>query len=284
MEANRAAIDEAGLALVVTLPETPVWMSVDPTRLVQVLSNLLNNATKFTDTGGTVVVNAEVGHDAAADSLRLSVTDNGIGISRAMLPRVFELFAQAEHDGHRPQPGLGIGLSLARRIVELHDGEITAHSEGAGTGSTFTIRLPLMAPESVAPVYAHPDVDRAVTVRRVLIIDDNHDAAEMMAALVRSMGAEAETAADGLDGIDRVATFEPDMILLDIGMPGLDGYDTCRRIRRENGRHTLIVALTGWGQDRDKARAAEAGFDAHLTKPADPEDIQRLMSSGRGAS
>jgi signal transduction histidine kinase/integral membrane sensor domain MASE1/ActR/RegA family two-component response regulator len=282
VEANRAAIEDAGIDLEIALPDVPLTLSVDPTRFVQVLSNLLNNATKFTDAGGTIAIRADVVQgETGADELLLSVTDTGIGIPREMLPRVFELFTQAEHTGHRAQPGLGIGLALVRRIVEMHDGRIDAHSDGAGTGSRFTIRMPLLVHEAERPAEERREADRGVLTRRVLIIDDNADAAEMMAALVSAMGGDAETASDGLDGIRRASAFAPDMIFLDIGMPVMDGYETCRRLRQEPfGRDVMIVALTGWGQERDKQRAAEAGFDAHLTKPADPAEIERLMSRG----
>ena len=281
VEANRAAIEEADIQLVVTLPDADLRLFVDPTRLVQVLSNLLNNATKFTESRGTIVLTAEVARGADVDQLVLWVTDNGIGISSAMLPRVFELFTQAEQTGQRGQPGLGIGLALARRIVELHDGHIEAHSAGPGTGSQFTIRLPLLVVGDEAPAEARPDVDRGVVTRRVLIIDDNADAAEMMALLVGAVGAHTETATDGPEGIRRAGVFAPDVIFLDIGMPVMDGYEVCRRIRQESfGQHVMIVALTGWGQERDKQRARDVGFDAHLTKPADPVEIQRLLSGG----
>jgi len=281
VEANRAAMEDAGITLVVRLPDAPLQLFVDPTRLVQVLSNLLDNATKFTARGGTIVVTAQAASGADGNELVLTVTDDGIGISPAMLPRVFELFTQAEQAGRRAQPGLGIGLALARRIVELHDGCIEAHSAGPGTGSRFTVRLPLLVPEPEAPAEQRRDVDRGLAARRVLIIDDNEDAAEMMAILVGAMGAVAETAVDGLDGIARASAFAPDLIFLDIGMPVMDGYEVCRRIRQEPfGKYVVIVALTGWGQERDKQRAADAGFDAHLTKPADPAEIQRLMSGG----
>jgi PAS domain S-box-containing protein len=286
VEANRPAIDTAGLRIVVRLPETPPVLHVDPTRFVQVLSNLLNNAAKFTDAGGTIQVAGTVVPGAAgADELVLSVSDTGIGIPSAMLPRVFDLFTQGEHTRHGAQSGLGIGLALARRIVEMHDGQIDARSDGAGTGSVFTIRLPLAFRAAEAPGSESPTGESGVK-RRVLVVDDNADAAEMLASLVRAIGGEAETAGNGLDGLQRASTFAPDVIFLDIGMPAMDGYETCRRIRREPfGEGALIVALTGWGQERDKRRAEEAGFDAHLTKPADPLDIQRLLlASGAKAA
>ncbi len=281
IEANRDAIDAAGLQLVTRLPETPLLLFVDPTRFVQVLSNLLNNATKFTDTGGRIVISGEITSGAAGTAeLMLSVSDTGIGISGEMLPRVFDLFTQDEQTAHRAQSGLGIGLALARRIVEMHDGRIDARSDGPGAGSEFTLRIPLLDSGAGVPAEEHDNSDRrAIAGRRVLVVDDNADGAETLAILVRAMGAEAETAYGGLDAIHRIATFVPDTIVLDIGMPGMDGYEACRRIRRESlGQDVLIVALTGWGQEGDRQRATEAGFDAHFTKPVDPRKLERLLA------
>jgi PAS domain S-box-containing protein len=281
IEANRDAIGAAGIQLTVRLPEEPLLLLADSTRFVQVLSNLLNNAAKFTDAGGRIVISGQVvPANSGADELVLSVTDTGIGISSDMLPRVFDLFTQADQTRHRAQPGLGIGLALARWIVEMHEGRIDARSAGQGQGSEFTIRMPLLDPSAGLPREASRAVAVPAVNRRVLVIDDNADAAEMLAALVRTMSGEAETADNGLDGIRRAAAFAPDLIFLDIGMPGMDGYETCRRMRREPfGQRAVIVALTGWGQERDKQRAAEAGFDAHLTKPADPMELQRLLAA-----
>jgi CheY-like chemotaxis protein len=197
-----------------------------------------------------------------------------------MLPRVFDLFTQGEQTAHRAHSGLGIGLALARRIIEMHHGRIDARSDGPGSGSEFTIQMPLLDLGLELPAETRADFNRrTITGRRVLVVDDNADGAEMLAALVRAMGAEAETAGDGSDAIRRAATFAPDTIFLDIGMPGMDGYEACRRIRRESfGQGVVIVALTGWGQERDKQRATEAGFDAHFTKPVDPQKLERLLA------
>ncbi len=281
VEAHRAAIEAAGLQLVTSLAEPAVLLFVDPTRFVQVLSNLLSNATKFTDSGGRIVISgATTSKAGGAAELVLSVRDTGMGIPGAMLPRVFDLFTQGEATAHRAQSGLGIGLALARRIVEMHDGRIDARSDGPGTGSEFVLRMPLLdrGIELPAPMQEYFD-RRTINGRRVLVVDDNADGAEMLAMLVRAMGAEAETAAEGAEAIRRAATFTPDTIFLDIGMPGMDGYETCRRIRQESfGQGVLIVALTGWGQERDKQRAIEAGFDAHFTKPVDPQKLERLWT------
>ena len=280
VEANRAAIEAADLALSIELPARRVVLLVDPTRFVQVLSNLLNNAVKFTDGGGRIMISGEVATTGTSEEVTISIADTGIGISHQMLPRVFEMFTQADETRQRGQAGLGIGLALARRIVEMHGGRIEAHSDGAGTGSTFSIRMPLFEYETV-PTADHSSISgqRAIR-RRVLVVDDNVDAAEMLASLVRAMGGAAETASDGHQAIERAAAFAPDTIFLDIGMPSMDGYETCRRLRRERfGKDAMIVALTGWGQERDKQRAAEAGFDGHLTKPADPAELTRLLTA-----
>lgn len=280
VEANRAAIADAGLALHTTLPETPVLLFVDPTRFVQVLSNLLNNATKFTDSGGRIAISGVVAPGGAgAAELSLSVSDTGIGISAEMLPRVFDLFTQEEQTSRRAQSGLGIGLALARRIVEMHEGHIMARSEGPGAGSEFTIRMPVLGPDVQLPAEPPARTERRAINRRVLVVDDNADGADVLAALIRAMGGEVETAGNGLEAIERARTFGPDTIFLDIGMPGMDGYETCRRIRQEPfGRTVTLVALTGWGQNRDKQRAAEAGFNVHFTKPVDPLKLRQLLA------
>ncbi|MDP3720132.1 MAG: MASE1 domain-containing protein [Acidobacteriota bacterium] len=279
VEANRAAIEAAGLELHMKLPETPVLLFVDPTRFVQVLSNLLNNATKFTDTGGRIVICGVVAPGGAgAAELNLSVSDTGIGISAEMLPRVFDLFTQEEQTPRRAQSGLGIGLALARRIVEMHEGHLIARSEGPGAGSEFTIRMPVLGPDVQLPAEPPARTERRAINRRVLVVDDNADGAEVLAALIRAMGGEVETAGNGLEAIRRAGTFGPDTIFLDIGMPGMDGYETCRRIRQEPfGRNVTLVALTGWGQERDKQRAAAAGFNVHFTKPVDPLKLRQLL-------
>jgi PAS domain S-box-containing protein len=279
VEANRAALNAAQLQLTIGLPDQPCVLDVDPTRLVQVLSNLLHNATKFTPAGGHVELTVRC-PDATPESegqLALIVSDTGVGIPPEMLPRVFDLFMQGEQGG-RAQPGLGIGLALARRLIEMHGGRIEASSDGAGRGSAFTIHLPIASRR--APADAVPATVAADRVaRRVVVIDDNEDAAQTMAMLVDELGGETRVAHDGQAGLRSVAEFKPDVVLLDIGMPGIDGYEICRRIRREPfGQDVVIVALTGWGQEQDKQRAIESGFDAHLTKPADPATLERILA------
>ena len=276
IDANRAAMTEKNIELSVALPESLCVLDVDPTRFVQVLSNLLHNATKFSQNGGTIRV---AGHVSGADAnapgeLTLSVSDSGAGISREFLPRVFELFSQG--DGASSQPGLGIGLALARRLVEMHGGAIDVRSDGRGRGSEFIIRIPL----STQPLHTRPPdaVGSHGIDCRVVVIDDNQDAAKLMAMLVQELGGECTAAFDGESGLQEVLTHRPDIVLLDIGMPGVDGYNTCRHIRSELGTEVLIVAVTGYGQAHDKEASACAGFDAHLTKPADSSALAKLLT------
>lgn len=276
IDANNAAIAAKAIKLEVNVPETPCVLDVDPTRFVQVISNLLHNATKFTEPGGSIRVSARVsdGNDRTPRKLLLSVTDSGIGIHADFLPRVFDLFTQGDRGSS--QPGLGIGLALARRLVEMHGGEIDVRSEGSGRGSEFAIRLPVSAETATdrgATTVGRDDVDC-----RVLVIDDNRDAATVTAMLVEELGGECRTAYDGESGLRQIAGFRPDVALVDIGMPGMDGYETCREIRRQFGNDIVVVALTGFGQEQDKEMATRAGFNGHLTKPADPTALARLLA------
>ena len=265
--------DAAGHVVVVDLPEEPLWVHADSTRLSQAFGNLLNNAVKYTDRGGRIVVNAA----ADADRAVVRVIDTGIGIDPALLPRIFEMFVQIEPAASRARGGLGIGLTLARRLIELHQGEIEAHSMGAGTGTSFTIRLPLAVParDGHSPVNAvHTSVPR-----RVLVAEDIPDAAEMMRVMIECMGHDVRVAADGVQAVAMAETFDPQVALLDIGMPRMDGYEAARRIRAALGRRVVLVALTGWGQEQDQQRAYAAGFDYHVTKPAEPDALESLIGS-----
>ena len=275
VDANRVAIEDGGARLVIDLPDTPVEMFVDPTRFVQVISNLLHNAAKYTPAGGVIHIAAQI--DGGPErALQLTVSDNGIGIGSDLLPRIFELFTQGAADGVRS--GLGIGLALARRLIEMHGGKIEARSDGHGSGSAFTIRMPLPATlPAPAHVGAHPRSAPPLD-RRLLVVDDNVDAADALSWLVQSLGADVRTAYDGPTAVREAAEFDPDIVLLDIGMSKMDGYETCARIRERAGDRPFIVAITGWGQERDKLRATEAGFDAHITKPADPAALEKLLS------
>ena len=274
VDANRAAISEKQIQLHVEIPESRCVLDVDPTRLIQVISNLLHNATKFTDSGGSIRLSASIGDsENRSPELTLSVKDSGIGIAPELLPRVFDLFAQGEQASS--QTGLGIGLALAYRLVKMHGGQITAHSEGLGLGSEFVIRLPL----STQMPHAQPaEAVRPKAIHcSVIVIDDNRDAANAMTMLVEELGGECKTAYDGESGLRAVLSHRPDVVLLDIGMSSMDGYETCRRIRSMAGDDLIVVALTGFGQEEDKDNATRAGFSAHLTKPADPATLAKLL-------
>jgi signal transduction histidine kinase/ActR/RegA family two-component response regulator len=279
VDANRAAIESKNIRLELDLPDTVLVVNVDPTRFVQVVSNLLHNAMKFTEPGGSIRVSARTRapQEAEAPMVQLSVRDTGIGISAALLPQVFELFTQGEASSS--QPGLGIGLALARRLVDMQGGRIEACSDGPGHGSEFVIEMPLSG--EPAPVHAPPIRENGALRARVVTIDDNRDAADITTMLVETLGGDAWTACDGETGLQLVLQYRPDVVLLDIEMPGVDGYETCRRIRRELGESVVIAAITGLGRELDKERAAAAGFNAHLTKPADPVAVERVLRQAR---
>jgi PAS domain S-box-containing protein len=276
IEASRPLIDGAGLQLVVRMPETPVIVDGDRMRMSQVLSNLLNNAAKFTERGGAVEVEMS---DAGSD-VEVRVTDSGIGIPKQMLTHIFEMFAQVGDAGARTQSGLGIGLTLVKRLVELHGGQVWAESDGPGRGSAFVIRLPRTDG-------AHADAERshgAVTAassqaRRILVVDDNTDAAEMLATLLSMDGHDVRTAASGPAALEIVKDFNPQIAFLDIGLPGMSGYELARRIRTEPRLAGItLIAVTGWGQDEDRRQSKEAGMDHHLTKPVDPREVQAFVA------
>ncbi len=276
VEAARTACDAARHKLTVTLPPQPVYLHADPVRLTQVFGNLLHNACKFTKPGGRISLAAE----QQGGEVVVTVRDSGAGIPSGMLPKIFEMFTQLDQTLERSQGGLGIGLTLAQRLVKMHGGSVQAFSEGLGKGSTFVVRLPVLSkkPESLwqAPVAgkAVPQISH-----RILVVDDNHDAANALAALLRQAGNETHLAFDGAEGVEVAASFRPDVILMDIGMPKLNGYDAARQIREQPwGKGMGLVALTGWGQDEDRKKSADAGFDAHLVKPVDYAELTKLLA------
>lgn len=273
----QAAIQERGQGLHVSLPAEPVWMNADVVRMTQVFLNLLDNASKFTPEGGSIWITAE----RAGDHAIVRLKDTGAGITPEELPQLFQMFYQIRRSTAGTQGGLGIGLALVRLLVELHGGTVEAMSEGYDRGSEFVVRLPALA-DAAAPGWkevAEPG-EQAVVARRVLVVDDNVDSAESLAMLLRLGGHEIETAYDGIQAVESAERFKPDLILLDIGLPRLDGYDAAVRIReRTNGRGVVLVAVTGWGQDEDRRRTREAGFDAHLTKPVDMAALSRLLAT-----
>jgi PAS domain S-box-containing protein len=263
--------------LTVTLPPQPVHLEADPARLAQVIGNLLNNACKFTDRGGHVWLTV----DREGDQAVIRVRDTGIGIAADDRSRLFEMFAQVDTSLERSRDGLGIGLTLVRTLVEMHGGTVQVHSEGLGRGSEFTIRLPVAAATArPSPQPAVREPLRSSVGRRILIVDDSEDGAESLAMLLRLEGHETYKAHDGQEAIKAAERLRPDVVLLDIGLPILNGYEVCRRIRREAwGQHLTIVALTGWDQEEDRHRSREAGFDAHMVKPVDHDELLKLLAS-----
>jgi PAS domain S-box-containing protein len=279
VESSRPLVEECGQTLTVTLPSEAVYINGDLIRLSQVFLNLLNNAAKYTERGGQIRLTAE----RHGGDVVVKVTDTGVGIPADKLPRLFEMFFQVDRSLEKSQGGLGIGLSLARRLVELHGGMVEVRSEGFGKGSEFIVSLPVLV-ENVIPLSSHePSANesaQATPARRILVVDDNRDSADSLALLLRLMGNEVLTAYDGLAALEVAERLRPDVVLLDIGMPRLNGYDTCHRIREQPwGRSPVLIALTGWGQEEDKRRTQDAGFDAHLIKPVDPTALMNLLDS-----
>jgi PAS domain S-box-containing protein len=277
VEATRPFITEASHTLMVSLPPQAVWLDADPHRLAQIVSNLLSNSSKYTPEGGRIDLIAE----RQGSDVVLTVRDTGIGIPADMLGRIFEMFTQVDRSLEKGYTGLGIGLTLVKRLVEMHGGTITAHSEGAGRGSEFTVRLPVLIdprPDPSAECPPQRTADEAGQ-RRVLVVDDNEAAADMLGRVVQILGHEVRTAGDGREAIEVAAEFRPDVVLMDLGMPEMNGYEAAQHIREQPwGRGMLLIALTGWGQDEDRRRTQEAGFDHHLVKPADPAELQRLLA------
>jgi PAS domain S-box-containing protein len=282
VETSEPLVQAARHTLTMDLPGEPLWLQGDPVRLAQILANLLNNAARYTDDGGTIVVRARREGEQAV----ISVRDNGIGIAPDVMPRMFEMFSRGHRETGRHQGGLGIGLALSRRLAQMHNGSLDAVSDGPGRGSEFTVRLPLAAPAPTSE--AVPDTTESRLAKtRVLVVDDNHDAGDSLGQVLDMLGAEVRVARDGAEGIEAFAAHRPSVVLLDIGMPGLNGYDVAREIRTRFPEHpATLVALTGWGQEDDRRRAREAGFDHHLVKPAEIDALQKLLSSieGGGAS
>jgi PAS domain S-box-containing protein len=273
LESTRPLIEAANHELAVRLPADPLPLDADPTRLAQVLANLLNNAAKYTPPGGRIQLAAEVD----GSMLVVRVSDTGVGIPADMLTKVFDMFTQVGRSIDHSQGGLGIGLTLVRRLLEMHGGSVEAQSPGANAGSTFIVRLPLaerveMPAEPLTPAAAQ-------RLRRILIVDDNHDAAESLSMLLSIEGHDTRVANDGEGALAAVPEFRPDTVFLDIGMPGMNGYETARHLRQAHGRALRLIALTGWGSEEDRRRAREAGFDAHLVKPVDPAMLASALQS-----
>ena len=275
VDTARPFVDARGHALVVRLPAHPVHLDADATRLAQVFSNLLNNAAKYTDPGGRIVLSAVTEDDV----VRVSVTDNGIGIAPEMQHAIFDMFTQVDRSLERTHAGLGVGLTLARRLVELHGGTIEAKSEGLNRGSRFTVTLPVAAMATSPGAGAHEgETAGPVHGHRVLVADDNVDFAESFALILRMLGNEVRVVHDGAQAVEEAAAFEPRFCFIDIGLPKLNGYDVAQRLRESaTTRNSTLIAVTGWGQDKDRQRAHQAGFDHHMVKPVDPQQIERLL-------
>jgi len=264
--------------LTVLLPPKPIFLNADPTRLAQVLGNLLNNACKYTHKGGRIWLTVE--REGAQAVIR--ARDNGIGIAANQLPRIFEMFVQIDTSLERSVSGLGIGLTLVKSLVEMHDGTVEAHSAGAGQGSEFTVRLPILVetPKPLPEPTAHDPT--TTTDYRILVVDDNRDSATSLAMLLNLTGNKTHTAYDGLEAVEAAATFRPDVILLDIGLPNMNGFEACLKIREQPwSKDIVIIALTGWGQDEDRRKSQEVGFNGHLVKPADHAVLMKLLAELR---
>jgi PAS domain S-box-containing protein len=278
IETVRPLIERDGHEIRVDVPSPPIHLNGDPIRLAQVFSNLLNNAAKYSKTergGGHISLTARL----EGQTVAIAVKDDGIGIAAPMLPRVFEMFAQAGKSTGQSEGGLGIGLALARRLVEMHGGTIEARSEGLGKGSQFTVRLPVVATPRLD---THTDTKSVAngSKRRILIADDNPDVVESFEVMLEMLGHDVETAFDGLEALEKAEQFRPEVIVLDVGMPKLDGYETARRIRQKAwGRDVTLIAVTGWGNEKDKHQSAEAGFDIHLVKPIDANSILKSLNT-----
>jgi CheY-like chemotaxis protein len=280
VETSASLIDNAGHKLTVEVPSQPLPMHADPTRIAQVVSNLLNNAAKYTPEGGRIALKvAADGHEAV-----LSVTDTGIGIEPDSLGKVFEMFAQVPGTAGKPQGGLGIGLSLVQSLVALHGGSVSATSPGIGKGSTFTVRLPLSEGNDMSPDTRPASESTQPDQLQVLVVDDNTDAAESLGVLLDIEGHAAHIAHTGAEALQVAQSRPLDVVFLDIGLPDMTGYEVAKRMRMLPAmQKTLLVALTGWGTQDDRQRTREAGFDRHLTKPAELPAVEELLRAAAQA-
>jgi CheY-like chemotaxis protein/two-component sensor histidine kinase len=279
MEAVLPLAAETGHEIEIELPHEPVHLHADPVRLAQVLTNLLTNACKYTPAGGRIALDAE----RHGDEVQVRVTDAGIGMAPELIPSAFEIFSQLDRPVAAVPGGLGIGLSLVKSLVEKHGGTVTAHSDGADRGTQFVVTLPVVTepePVAVALQDSGTSLETAVAATgRVLVVDDNVDAATTLAAMLEISGYETEVSHDGTSAVEKAAWYTPAAILLDIGLPDMNGYEVCRAIRDQPyGQDVRIVAVTGWGAAEDRSRSAEAGFDAHLVKPVSPTTLLQTLS------
>jgi two-component system CheB/CheR fusion protein len=269
-QAALASAEGRGRSFTVRLPQEPLLVQADPEHLHEALTHLLNNAAHYTPVGGQVWVTGE----RQGDEIILRVEDNGVGMSPESLPHIFDFFMEGDRPVARTQGGLGTGLMLVRKLVELQGGSVEAHSDGPGQGSKFTIRLPAAAPRTAGPGEESPPA-----ARRVLVVENHSQAAESLALLLGRWGYEVRVAYDGPTALDLAADWRPHAVLLDIGMPGMDGYEVARHLRGQEGMEgAVIIAVTGYGEEEDRQRAKEAGFDYHMVKPVPPEDLKELLT------
>lgn len=280
VETSRPLIEQRGHELIVEAPAEPIRIDADLVRLAQVISNLLNNAAKYTERGGRISLRASRKETEAV----VEVSDTGMGIAPEMLPHIFEMFTQAERAANGSPGGLGIGLTLVKRLVEMHGGTVTVHSEGRGKGSKFAVRVPIAATESgrlEIRAQGQPAVaTESGTSLRILVVDDNHDSADSLGMLLKLLGNDVRIVHDGLAAVEVASEFQPRVVLLDIGLPTLNGYEAGQKIRQQpGGQQAVMIALTGWGRDVDRQRSKEAGFDHHLVKPVDPDVLAELLAS-----
>ena len=272
IESSRPFVESGRHQLILTSPADPIIVKGDSVRLTQVFANLINNAAKYTDVGGHIWIDVRCQDSEAV----VAVRDDGIGIAPEHLSAVFDMFTQVNRSDRRTQGGLGIGLTLVRSLVDVHRGSVAARSEGIGTGTTFEVRLPLaLDQQACAP---EPTTLGPFPMCRVLVVDDNHDAGDMLGMLLKSLHATVRTVHSGPEALAVIDEFDPEVVLLDIGMPFMDGYEVARRIRARRGKDVCLIALTGWGQEEDVQRAERAGFDHHLVKPPDIEKLGKLLA------
>jgi CheY-like chemotaxis protein len=291
VETARPLADSANHDLRIELPAEPVYLDADPVRLAQVFGNLLNNSCKYTKPGGTIRLTAE----PLDGNVVVKIKDTGAGIPRDKLKRIFDMFTQVDRTSERSQGGLGIGLTLVKRLVEMHGGSVEARSEGEGKGSEFEVRLPIMsenaeamtgAPIATSPVSGSAAATSRISARRatqprsILIVDDNRDSAESLALLLEFDGNQTHMAHDGFEALEAIERHRPEVLLLDIGLPKLNGHDVCRHVREQSwGKDIIVIALTGWGQEEDRRKSRQAGFNGHLVKPVDYDELLELLGS-----
>jgi PAS domain S-box-containing protein len=277
VESDRGMTESFRHELTLTLPPEPVILDADPVRLAQIFHNLLNNACKYTEPGGRIAITVQ----RWGGEVEVTVQDSGLGITADKLGSVFDMFVQVDRTLERAQGGLGIGLTLVKRLVQLHGGDVTAYSEGPGKGSEFTVRLPVLAeaPARGLP-REHAGTGVEVVSRRFLVVDDNVDSAESLTTLLSILGNETRTAHDGLAAVEAAEQFRPQVVLLDIGLPKMNGLAAARRIREQSwGKDMVLIALTGWGQEENRRHSKEAGFDAHMTKPVEFDSLMKLLAT-----